>query len=374
MILQSMLRRIAKKKLGSSMTASILAEKGRITLNKFLKNRSRINLLNKLFKERNRQTQLLIQTCLDHTRPITAPLTLISQIQRSGGTLLSQLFDGHPEVHAHPNELMIGYPKKHIWPKIDLDDRPEQWFEVLFEDMVTQHLSEGYKKSKKHNETFPFIFLPTLQREVFLKCIRTKKSVTLRDVLDAYMTSYFGAWINNQNTVGIKKYITAFTPRLDMYEESIASFFEVYPDGRIISIIRNPKNWYPSAVRHGAKRYGEIKNALTQWRDSADAMIRNKDRYRDRLCIIKFEDLVNNTQAVMQYLAEILQIQFDEILLIPTFNKSPIKANTSFQSDKYGIIKGTLSRYKTLDSDELKIIEDMTEEAYQGVLSAVETF
>jgi hypothetical protein len=369
-----MLRRIAKKKLGSSMTASILAEKGRITLNKFLKNRSRINLLNKLFKERNRQTQLLIQTCLDHTRPITAPLTLISQIQRSGGTLLSQLFDGHPEVHAHPNELMIGYPKKHIWPKIDLDDRPEQWFEVLFEDMVTQHLSEGYKKSKKHNETFPFIFLPTLQREVFLKCIRTKKSVTLRDVLDAYMTSYFGAWINNQNTVGIKKYITAFTPRLDMYEESIASFFEVYPDGRIISIIRNPKNWYPSAVRHGAKRYGEIKNALTQWRDSADAMIRNKDRYRDRLCIIKFEDLVNNTQAVMQYLAEILQIQFDEILLIPTFNKSPIKANTSFQSDKYGIINGTLSRYKTLDSDELKIIEDMTEEAYQGVLSAVETF
>jgi len=356
------------------MTASLLAKERRITLNKFLKSKSRINLLNKLFKERNRQTQLLIQTCLDHMRPITAPLSLISQIQRSGGTLLSQLFDGHPEIHAHPNELMIGYPKKHIWPKIDLDDRPEQWFEVLFEDMVTQHLSEGYKKSKKQNETFPFIFLPTLQREVFLKYIRTKKSVTLRDVLDAYMTSYFGAWINNQNGDGIKKYITAFTPRLAMYEESIASFFEVYPDGKIISIIRNPKNWYPSAVRHGAKRYGEIKNALTQWRDSADAMIRNKDRYGDRFCIIEFEGLVNNTKAVMQYLAEILQIQFDEILLIPTFNKSPIKANTSFQSDKYGIIQRTLSRYKTLNPDELKIIEDMTEEAYQAVLSSVVTF
>jgi hypothetical protein len=197
-----MLIKIAKKKLGTSMTASILAEEGKLNLNKFLKNRSRINLLNKLFKKGDRQTQLLIQTCLNHSQPITVPLALISQIQRSGGTLLSQLFDGHPEIHAHPNELMIGYPKKHIWPRIDLDDRPEQWFEVLFEDMVTQHLNEGYKKSKKHNETFPFIFLPTLQREIFLKYIRTKESINLRDVLDAYMTSYFGAWINNQNADG----------------------------------------------------------------------------------------------------------------------------------------------------------------------------
>lgn len=374
MIFQSVLHRIAKKKLSSSMTEAILAEKGRISLNRLLKNRSRINLLNKLFKESNLQTQLLIRTCLEHTRQITVPLVLISQIQRSGGTLLSQLFDGHPEVHAHPNELMIGYPKKHIWPKIDLDDEPEQWFEVLFEDMVSRHLSEGYKKSKKHNVTFPFIFLPTLQREIFLKYVRTKKSINLRDVLDAYMTSYFGAWINNQNANGIKKYIIAFTPRLSMYEESLSAFFKVYPDGRLISIIRNPKNWYPSAVRHGPKRYGEIKKALTQWRDSADAMIRNKERYGDRFCIVKFEDLVNNTEAVMQHLAEILQIQFDEMLLKPTFNKSPIKANTSFQSDKYGIIKGTLSRYKTLDPDELKIIEDMTEEAYQGVLRVVKTF
>ena len=29
---------------------------------------------------------------------VNVPLVLISQVQRSGGTLLSQLFDGHPEV------------------------------------------------------------------------------------------------------------------------------------------------------------------------------------------------------------------------------------------------------------------------------------
>ena len=32
----------------------------------------------------------------------------------------SQLFDGHPEVHAHPHELCIGKPNKWDWPPLDL--------------------------------------------------------------------------------------------------------------------------------------------------------------------------------------------------------------------------------------------------------------
>ena len=39
----------------------------------------------------------LCRARLDHVVPVREPLVLISQIQRSGGTLLSQLFDGHPE-------------------------------------------------------------------------------------------------------------------------------------------------------------------------------------------------------------------------------------------------------------------------------------
>ena len=44
---------------------------------------------------------------LRHLRPVTEPLVLISQVQRSGGTLLSQLFDMHPQCHAHPDELAV---------------------------------------------------------------------------------------------------------------------------------------------------------------------------------------------------------------------------------------------------------------------------
>ncbi|MEN8692684.1 MAG: sulfotransferase [Desulfobacterales bacterium] len=359
---------------GDNTMASIISKDGSISLKSYLKNRSRIKMVSKKLKESRLHLNDTYQTYLEHIQPITAPLALISQIQRSGGSMLSQLFDGHPQVHAHPYELKFGYPKKHNWPFIDLNDRPERWFEILFEDNVVDHLRHGYKKMDKYEETFLFIFLPSLQKKIFLKYLNSIKTVTLRDVFDAYMTSYFGAWVNNQNQLGVKKHITAFTPRLAMMDTNMASFFNVYPRGRLISVVRDPRNWFPSATRHQLNKYGDIKKALGQWVDSARSMVRNKQKYGDRVCVITFEDLVSRTEAVMRYLAEFLNLNFDDLLLTPTFNKFPIKPNTSFKLEKPGIMTSALERYKTLTREELAAVEKTTGEAYQKVLEYVPVF
>jgi len=312
--------------------------------------------------------EALYQACLEHTRPVTSPLALISQIQRSGGTLLSQLFDGHSELHAHPHELKIGYPTKYTWPKLDLKDDPSRWLETLFEHSVLSHFKKGYKKEKKRDDAFLFLFLPSVQREIFLDYLGSLGSLTLRDVFDAYMTSYFGAWLNNQNSSGHKRFITAFTARLSMNEDNMESFFETYPDGRLISLIRDPKNWYPSAIRHKPRICRDIQEGVALWKKSAQSMLLNKEIYGDRVNIITFEDLISKTESVMRYLAEFLEIKFENILLEPTFNKYPIRANTSFEAEKSGIINSTLNRYKTLAQDELRFVESMTKEMYKEVL------
>ena len=100
-------------------------------------------------------------------------------------------------------------------------------------------------------------------------------------------------------------------------------------------------------------------------------MVRNKKAFGDRVCIITFEDLVQRTDSVMRYLADFLKIRFDDILLTPTFNKIPVKPNTSFKLENPGIMISALERYKTLSREELNIIETMTGEAYTQVLSTV---
>jgi hypothetical protein len=188
------------------------------------------------------------------------------------------------------------------------------------------------------------------------------------------MTSYFGAWLNNQNTSGNKKFIIAFTARLAMSMNNMESFFEIYPDGRLISIVRDPKNWFPSALRHDPVKYGDIRSALELWHESTQAMIRNKEKFGERVCIIKFEDLVSKTESVMCHLANFLGIQFDRILLTPTFNKFPIRANTSFEMEEAGILNSTLTRYKILKAEELEIIDKMTEDIYSMILKETPEF
>jgi hypothetical protein len=231
-----------------------------------------------MFDQEFHKSKLLLDRahsfCLEHIKPVTEPLALISQIQRSGGSMLSQLFDVHPEVHAHPHELKFGHPKK---------------------------------------------------------------------------------------------YITAFTPRLANLPENMKSFFEIYPDGRQISVIRDAKNWYPSASRHISKKYQDIRLALSQWNDNAQGMLRNKQQYGDLVCIILFEDLIRSTEAVMRYLADFLGIGFDDILLTPTFNKTPVKPNTSFNLEKPGIMFSALERHKNLSRAESRLVDEITRETYEEI-------
>jgi hypothetical protein len=343
-------------------------------LKRCFKYRRRFQRFNSLLNNSKIRSESFYRSYFEHIQPVTSPLALISQIQRSGGSLLSQLFDGHPQIHAHPHEMMIGYKKKFIWPRLDLGDRPEQWFGVLFEKMIIEHARDGYKKGRRDKETFPFVLIPSLQRDIFLNYFDQIESISLRDVFDAYMTSYFGAWLNNQNCIGKKRVITAFTPRMSDRKENMELFFSIYPDGRLISLVRDPKNWYPSALRHVSDKYGNVEEALTQWNESVQAMLWNRGRFGDRVCILRFEDLISKTDVVMRHLADFLGIEFNNILLVPTFNKCPIKAHTSFKEENHGVVNSPLSRHRTLTPQDADTIDRLTRGTYSKILDEVVEF
>jgi hypothetical protein len=343
-------------------------------IGKYVKTRYRIWMLRKESNESVLQPDDLSRICLQHVLPVTSPLALISQIRGSGGYFLNQLFDGHPALHTYPPELMIGYPEENLWPRIDLNDHPENWFGILFKDIVSKYNQEGYVKGKEDKETFPFVFIPPLQRKIFLDYIHSVQTITARDVFNGYLTSYFGAWLNNQNYNGQKKFITAFCPGLATSKDNMQLFFETYPDGRLISLIRDPKNWLPFARVHWPERYEDVSLAVNQWNEWAQALLWNKEKYGDKVCLIKFEDLLSKTEAVMRYLADFLDIEFDDILLVPTFNKLPIKLNTSIAPEDNGFAESPLTSARTSTRQELDIIEGTTSEKYSLLLKETVRF
>ncbi len=298
---------------------------------------------------------------------IREPLVLIAQIKRSGGNMLNQLFDGHPECHAHPSELEIGYPSRADWPVIDLEAGPERWFELLYEKNVGEHLQRGYKKGGSRADAFPFLFLPGLQRVNFEECVASRPIGRERDVLDCYFTSYFNAWLDNHNLyTGPKRVITAFEPRLDRSPANLDRFFSAYPDGILISAVRDPRSWYASAHRMRSQDYRDLDRGLELWRQSTQAALDAAARYGDRVVLLTYEQLVLETEETMRRVAQRIGISMSPVLLTPTFNGRPIRANSSDAVERHGILPERTTAYRdVLDDGTVTQIEGLAGDLYE---------
>jgi hypothetical protein len=310
--------------------------------------------------------RLLCRVRLEHTVRVREPLVLISQIQRSGGSLLSQLFDGHPQCHVYPNEIKIGHPNEWTWPPLDLD-RPEQWFEILYHRRAAKDLQRGYRKSPLDAgfDVFPFLFSPRLQKQLFERCRSSHAIGGERDVLDCYFTSYFNAWLDNHNLyTGPKRLVVGFTPRLAMQRENVERFFAAYPEGTLVSTVREPRAWYASARKH-KRSYGTPEQGLALWRGSTKAALESVARYGDRVVVLTYEQLVLDTERTMRRLAERIGIEMSPTLLLPTFNGRPIRANSVDAVEEYGILQERVEAYReTLDPETLVRITELAGDLY----------
>jgi Sulfotransferase family len=294
----------------------------------------------------------------ENVLPVDQPLALICQAQRSGGTLLGRLFDGHPQCHAHPHELHIGDRRPHIWPSLVLDEDPEIWFAKLEEERLGLMFEKGKRViplkaqvERPGESRYPFLLPPPFQRLIFLQEIERRSPTTSeRQILDAYMTSLFNAWLDNQNLRGPeKRWVVAFSPRR-AWGDGREKLFELYPDGRLISILRDPLSWFSSA--QGRDPEADPEPLLELWKRSAQEMIDAKVRYPDLVFIVRFEDLVRDTEEAMRALARFLGIDYDPVLATPTFNGYPVGANSSYEVSSTGVVTDPLERHNELLSDD----------------------
>ncbi|MFL5892582.1 MAG: sulfotransferase family protein [Solirubrobacterales bacterium] len=294
----------------------------------------------------------------ENVMPVDQPLALICQAQRSGGTLLGRLFDGHPQCHAHPHELHIGDRRPHIWPSLPLDSEPEVWFANLEEERLGQMFEKGRRRiplkapgERPEESYYPFLLPPAFQRLIFLQEVERRAPITSeRQILDSYMTSLFNGWLDNQNLRGAeKRWVVAFSPRR-AWGDGLDKLFELYPDGRLISILRDPESWFSSA--QGRDPEADPEALLELWKRSADEMTEAKERYGELVFVLRFEELVRDTEATMRSLAGFLGIDYDPILATPTFNGYPVGANSSFEVHSTGVLSDPVDRYKEVLSEE----------------------
>lgn len=284
---------------------------------------------------------------------IDKELILIAQIQRSGGTLLGQLLDNHSELLNYPSELVFTNPKWDWNKNFNFSSLNNS---SLKRDIISQNYKKLSRGKISHIIRNKFIFNPFIEKKIF----KSFKAIDLRSKFNAYFTAFFNSFINYNNNNNIKKFITAFLPRFIIIDKNIDLFFQIYPNGKLICIIRDPRSWLISAKKHSRRIYGNTLASLELWKKSCENSLKFKNKYFKKIILIKFDDLIKNRKNIMRKICLEININFEEILLYPTFNGNFINSNSSHKSvigriDKSAI--QTKSKINILDDDDLKILE-----------------
>ncbi len=284
------------------------------------------------------------------------PLIYISQPARQGGTLIRNLFDGHPKLFVFPHELSFQKNGYH-WEQIQHNKKS---FELLRDRWVTHAIVNGLDKH------IPFYFNRRIQKKIFFS---NKKDKT-RDVLGAYFTSFFNAWINYQNLYSIgKKFIVAFCPWNLNEIKDIEAFFSVYQDGYRLQIIRNPLAWWASEKNYGNETK-KVNDYLEQrWINSVRTGIKANEIFPDHYLLINYDELVKSPEKSLIQICNKINIDFNKIMLRPTINDFPRISNTSFGKGAAWIDSSRLNKWKEkLDRDEINFIKKETNDLYDDAL------
>ena len=315
--------------------------------------------------------------------PRHLPLILISQLPRSGGSLFSQLLDGHPELLVHPHEMRIGYPGKTAWPELDPRDPPERLFARLFQPELVYFVRKGYRKPgklKQGQAALPFDYSPYDHYRQFISFMKQKARQRShfsiqnflgipwglrpngRHVLDNYFSAFFGAWPGGQ-TVN-PRYVAGFIPSMAQSPASIANFFSDYPDGRLITLIRNPVDWFASRRAHtdkGVVRYGDLDVEIASWNRMARLALGYHRKYAGKMMLLSFRELVIDRERVMRRFAQWCCIDFDAALLSQTFARRTILPNTNFNDSFEQLPSTVLERSSELTATEVTKALELTQ-------------
>ena len=299
---------------------------------------------------------------------VDQPLCMVSQLPRSGGTLLIHLFDGHPSCHVVPHEFGGAL----LRAELSAEDSPEQTWEKLRLKRIEGFFRKGYSVTQRQNadsrrDRVPLLVATSLQKEIFLESYPEEFSV--RAVIDAYFTSYFNAWIDNQNlyTPTPKKWVVCFEPRAIFSSKFRDCFDRIYPDGRVISVVREPASWYVSARNWSLDWHG-VAPAMHEYTEKIQELLRIKEEWGERLAIVEFKDLVQQPADTMRGLHAWLGVPTPAEPPVPTVNGLPIGANSSFKIKDKGVVRDPLKRGRNhLAKAEQRQIEKLSGDLMQRV-------
>jgi hypothetical protein len=324
----------------------------------------------------------------------------VASINRSGASLMTRLFDGHPDVASYPVEF--NYPwNPNIYPFIDRltgspnyipDYDPAKTTDILkFLDIPENEPKKVIKWGKEKANPIG-ISKNYLERELYNtvktdfdydKFIRLllefgKTAKNIQDIYDTRHKSFFDAWENGKYA-GTMKYVATYGSG-QLFISNIEKYFKEFPSSFLLCPIRNVTGYIASEktryarMYYGARRFAyprlpnvfvkafshyDLEAHIRSWLVTITriALLQERLGIGNGFVVYRYENLVNNTEVVMKSICEKIGLSFHQSLLTTTI-AGQVWGGSSHQGRQTGVNKDLISYYpRVLRNDELVRIE-----------------
>jgi hypothetical protein len=104
----------------------------------------------------------------------------------------------------------------------------------------------------------------------------------------------------------------AQTGLIERYAEQM---FSAYPELRIVHMLRDPRDRYEASLARWPEGKGRAGGATARWRYSLALAERHARRHPDAYLIVRFEDLVTDTEATLRRVCRFLDAPFTPTML-----------------------------------------------------------
>ena len=265
---------------------------------------------------------------------------LITGVWRSGTTLVSRILNNHPD-------LAVTYDTVHF-----MRFSFNKYNPIHKKKNVIKLINDTRKRLLKRYD------LNICEKDV-LKIINGK--YTYQRIYDALM-QVFLLKSNKKNTWGEKT---------NLVWTKIPNFFKMYPKGRVLHIVRDPRavlfSWKKFTQANGNDYLDSILNCY----DSMSKALLYKNIYKHKSYkLITYEELVSNPSLIVKSVCKKFNIKYDPIMLetknFTDKHGNKWKANSIHKKRVMGISKSMINKWKkNLNNWEIFLIEAIMKDLFR---------
>ncbi len=260
---------------------------------------------------------------------------------KSGTSLFRNLLDSHPSLNVVPIETHFikcaGFPLDYYY------QRQIKKFQFSREEFAKRAVKilEGYNTNQDKYNDADFYGLVDLDK-VNTSLKELYGLTEMKDVYDWYMKTIYHSTMNV-----IPDPANKFVEKSVENAETARYYKMIFPSAKFIHIVRNPYANLVSLRKYkSGNKISHLSHYINILRNNMLLAMQNKSVYGDDYYILKYEDLLLDSEGKMKDIASFLEIDYNETLLTPTVSGSNWVGNSVSNEKFTGLSKNTLHGYK----------------------------